>query len=42
MPKRLDDLKRKLRARTGPDGEANPGYEENVRALQAEIARLSA
>lgn len=32
---RLDDLRRKLAARKG-----KPGFEENVRAIEAEIARL--
>lgn len=32
---RLEDLKRKLAARTG-----KPGFEENVVAIRAEIARL--
>lgn len=34
---RIDDLKRKLAARTG-----KPGFEENVKAIRAEIARLEA
>lgn len=37
---RLDSLKRKLKARTGPDGKPLPNYAENVAALKAEIARL--
>lgn len=32
---RLEDLKRKLATRKG-----KPGFEENVRAIEAEIARL--
>lgn len=39
---RIADLKRKLAARTDPDGTAHPGFEQNVRAILAEIARLEA
>lgn len=37
---RIEQLKRKLNARTGPDGKPHPGYSENVEAIKAEIARL--
>ncbi len=35
MPDRLTDLRAKLAAR-----EKQPGFEENVKAIRAEIARL--
>ena len=39
---RIEHLKRKLKARTGPDGKPHSGYKENVAAIQAEIDRLQA
>lgn len=35
--KRIDDLKAKLKARTG-----KPGYEKNCEEIRAEIAKLEA
>jgi len=37
---RLDDLRRKLDARTDHEGKAKPGFGENVEAIKAEITRL--
>jgi len=36
---RLERLKAKLQARTGPDGKPLPGYTESVEAIKAEIAK---
>lgn len=37
---RIMQLRRKLRARTDPDGKPTPGYEKNCEAIRAEIKRL--
>lgn len=39
---RLDALRKKLAARTKPDGSALPNFAENVAAIRAEIERLEA
>lgn len=36
----LDDLRRKLAARTNADGKPIKGYGQNVAAIRAEIARM--
>ncbi len=37
---RIEKIKQRIAARTGPDRKPRPGFADNVRALQSELTRL--
>lgn len=41
LEQKMNQLQRKLKARTRRDGAASPGFEQNVAAIRAEMELLS-
>lgn len=41
LERKMNDLQRKMSARTKPDGKPRPGYEQNVAQIRAEMEIIS-